>query len=52
MSILEYSAEKHMQVIKDEGFELGLDQGIKGAVELLRETGLDDEIILEKICEK
>ncbi len=27
MSVLEYSAEKHLQVIKDEGYELGRAKG-------------------------
>ena len=32
-----------------EGMNKGLDQGIEGAVTLLRDAGMDDQIILEKI---
>ena len=35
-----------------EGMKEGLDQGIGGAVELLRESGLEDQAILEKIMKK
>ena len=36
----------------EEGMKEGLDQGIGGAVELLRESGLEDQAILEKIMKK
>lgn len=60
VGIIEYSAERHMQVIKDEGYDLGhedghtqgLDEGIRGTVAILREMGLDDEAIVKKICKQ
>ena len=51
VSVLEYSAERHMQAIRDESFDLGLDKGITGAVKLLKEMNLDNATILQKICE-
>ena len=48
MSILEYNAEKHLQVIKEEG----LDEGITGAVEILKKMDIDIDTISEKICEQ
>ena len=35
-----------------EGRREGLDQGIGGAIELLRESGPEDQAILEKIMKK
>ena len=60
VSVIEYSAERHMQAIKEEGYEEGLSQGhanglkegISGAVSLLKEMGLDETAISEKICEQ
>ena len=68
VSVIEYSAERHMQAIKEEGYEEGLSQGhanglkegikeglkegISGAVSLLKEMGLDEAAISEKICEQ
>ena len=37
---------------RKEGIKEGLGQGIEGAVELLRESGLEDQVILEKIMGK
>jgi flagellar biosynthesis/type III secretory pathway protein FliH len=60
VSILEYSAERHLQAIKDEGYDIGhedglkqgLKQGITASVELLKDMELDDATIIQKICEK
>ncbi|WP_027215823.1 hypothetical protein [Butyrivibrio fibrisolvens] len=56
VSILEYSAERHLQAIKDEGYDIGhedgLDEGISGAVALLKDMGLDSSSISKKICEQ
>ncbi len=56
VSILEYSAERHLQAIKDEGYDIGhedgLNEGISGAVALLKDMGLDSSSISKKICEQ
>ena len=60
VSILEYSAEKHLQVIKDEGYDIGheegheegLNEGITGAVEILKKMGIDLDTISANICEQ
>ena len=68
VSVIEYSAERHMQAIKEEGYDIGLEEGLKrgisqghtnglqegisGAVSLLREMGLDETTILKKISEQ
>lgn len=68
MSVLEYSAEKHLQYIREEGYDdgfadgeakgiskgisQGLDTGISGSVEILRSMNLDDDTIIEKICQQ
>ena len=68
VSILEYSAERHLQAIKDEGYDIGhedglqqgleqgikqgIQQGITASVELLKDMELDDATIIQKICEK
>ena len=40
------------QGIYNEGINAGLDQGIIGAVELLREDGHDDQTIIKRIMSK
>lgn len=40
------------QGIYNEGINVGLDKGIEGAVELLREAGFGDQDIIEKIMSK
>ena len=40
------------QGIYNEGINVGLDQGIIGAVELLREDGHDDQTIIKRIMSK
>lgn len=35
-----------------EGMDKGLNQGIEGAVDLLREAGMEDAVILKKIMVK
>ena len=40
------------QGIYNEGTNVGLDKGIEGAVELLREAGFGDQDIIEKIMSK
>ena len=40
------------QGIYNEGINVGLDKGIEGAVELLREAGFGDKDIIEKIMSK
>lgn len=40
------------QGIYNEGINVGLDKGIEGAVELLREAGFGDQDIIEKIMTK
>ena len=40
------------QGIYNEGINVGLDKGIEGAVELLREAGFGDQDIIEKIMNK
>ena len=56
MSVLEYNEELHIKNVHqdgyDEGHGLGLDEGISGAVALLRSMGLEDSVILQKICEQ
>ncbi len=52
VSVIEYSAERHMQAIKEEGYDIGLKEGISGAVSLLRKMGLDETMILKKISEQ
>ncbi len=68
VSVIEYSAERHIQAIKEEGYDIGLEEGLKrgisqghtnglkegisGAVSLLREMGLDETTILKKISEQ
>ena len=56
MGVLEYSAEKHLQAIKEEGYDIGheegLDKGITGAVALLRKDGKDENTISSWISEQ
>ena len=48
MSILEYSAERHLQAIKDEGYDIGhedgLQQGIQQGIQLGLEQGIQQGI--------
>ena len=50
--IYDKGVEEGMKEGMKEGRREGLDQGIGGAVELLRESGLEDQAILEKIMRK
>ena len=64
MSVLEYNEELHIKNVHQDGYDeghddgyseghgLGLDEGISGAVALLRSMGLEDSVILQKICEQ
>jgi hypothetical protein len=64
MGALGYSAERHLQILVDEANEIGLSQGIEqglkqgihqgisGAVASLRKHSIDDETILQDICEQ
>ncbi|SDB68298.1 hypothetical protein [Butyrivibrio sp. INlla16] len=56
MSVLEYNEELHLKNVHQDGYEeghvLGLDEGISGAVALLRSMQVEDSEIIKKICEQ
>ena len=44
--------ENGMKEGRAEGFEEGREEGIAGSIDLLRESGIDDETIVEKIMKR
>lgn len=52
MLISEYDEEAFIRRRRREGFEAGVEEGIEGAVNLLRKLGKDDSFILESIMEQ
>ena len=46
MSVLEYNEELHLKNVHKDG----LDEGISGAVAILRSMGVEDSVIIQKIC--
>lgn len=40
MSILEYSAERHLQAIKDEGYDIGHEDGLQQGIQQGLEQGI------------
>ena len=56
MNVIEYSAERHIQVIAEENYEHGFKDGksesIIGSIVLLRKAGKDDATIMEWISEQ
>ena len=60
MSVIEYSAERHIQVIAEENYEhgfkdgksSGISEGIIGSIALLRKDGKDEATITEWIGEQ
>ena len=44
--------ENGMKEGRAEGFEEGREEGITGSIDLLRESGIDDETIVEKIMKR
>lgn len=44
MSILEYSAERHLQAIKDEGYDIGHEDGLQQGLEQGIRQGLEQGI--------
>lgn len=60
MSVIEYSAERHIQVIAEENYEhgfkdgksAGISEGIIGSIAILKKAGKDDATIMEWISEQ
>ena len=56
VGVIEYSAERHLNAVKNEGIDIGidigLDKGIAGAAEILRGLGLENDAIVDKLCEQ
>lgn len=44
MSILEYSAERHLQAIKDEGYDIGHEDGLQQGLEQGIQQGIEQGI--------
>ena len=50
VSVIEYSAERHINAVRNEAYDSGLEQGITGTVAILHKLGYDDEAIVDNIC--